>query len=382
VTGGAGFLGRNIVSTLTAQGIKVVVFDFDSRYQAPAGVTFVHGNLVDKAQVLKALRDNRIELVFHVASPDPNSTNKKLFTDVNVTGTANVIAACREAGVRSLVYTSSASVVWQGKAQDGVDESVPYPASFRDFYAQTKAEAEAMVMAAGKEASNNLTTISLRPHAIFGPNDRTMVPTVVEMAKAGKSKVIVGDGSNIVDWTYVGNVVHSHMLAAQVAQAEGPACKASGRTYFITNGQPMPFWVFMNWILLGLGYPPASMRMPFKLLLGIATVAQAVLGFINSTLRAGKAPLTMTLSPSRLQIAGTAHHYDITAAKRDLGYAPLWDMQTAVYLTLRHFEYMRVLRPKGAALENARRGNLIALKLLFDPEAKHTDSATTKAGTM
>ena len=112
----------------------------------------VGGDLVAGTSLQDALARHGVQLVFHVASPHPNGSNRRLFYDVNVTGTASVLEACLAAGVRAVVYTSSASVVWAGAPQEGVDESVPLPRTFRDYYAETKAMAEALVMEAGAPA--------------------------------------------------------------------------------------------------------------------------------------------------------------------------------------------------------------------------------------
>lgn len=354
----------------------MVVFD---KFLQPLGlpedkVTLIAGDLVKKEQIVEALQKHKVELVFHVASPDPNCPNRQLLWDVNVTGTRNVLEACKEAGVQPCIYTSSASVVWQGQGQTGVDESISIPSVFRDPYAETKARAEELAIAAGKgraASAAGLLTISIRPHAIFGPNDRQMVPTVAELCKAGRQGTVVGTGENVVDWTYVGNVVHAHMLAAQTAwravKAKAP-CSASGRTFFITNDSPMPFWQFMNWVIIGLGYSPSKLRLPLGFLLAIAHVAQFFAGLV-SKLKGGK-PVELKLSPSRLLISGTDHWYNVSAAKKELQYRPLWDMQQAIYLTLKSFPQFRNAKPSAADLQRAAEGNLFAVGLLVDPEAE------------
>jgi nucleoside-diphosphate-sugar epimerase len=335
-------------------------------------VTFVHGDLTQKDQVVDALRKHGIKAVLHVASPDPNSPNRQLLFNVNVTGTRNLIAACVEVGVKTLVYTSTASVVWEGAGQENVDESFPYPRSFRDPYAETKAQAEQEVMqAAAKHKAAGLVTISLRPHAIFGPYD-IMVPTSVEVARSKRNRFIIGDGTNVVDWTYVGNVVHSHMLALATAQREGAASRANGRTYFITNNEPLPFWEFMNWIWLGMGYDTAVRRLPYGLILNVARVYEAILAVVQATCRRGSPPVRPTFSVSRLQIAGTPHWYNTSAARRDLGYEPVWTLKEGVYLTLSAMQHIRCDFPSQRALALAREGGLVAAKLVHDPEARRT----------
>ena len=359
---------------------RIVVFDIvEGKFVDPSGrVTVVKGDLVKGSSLADAIKAHGVTTVFHVASPHPNGSNRALFYDVNVTGTASVIKACMDTGVRTLVYTSSASVVWQGAAQEGVDESIPYPSVFRDYYAETKATAEKLVMEAGTAAratSGPLITISLRPHAIWGPRDPQMVGTTVTVAKAGRMRGIVGDGTNVVDWTYVGNVVHAHMLAAAAGHRaaggnglKGGACAASGRTYFVTNGEPMPFWSFMNAMVLAFGYDTSTFRMPMAPLVAIASAVASVISVINAC-RPPSKQIQLTFSAPRLLIAGTAHWYSIVAARRDLGYAPLWSVAQGLYLTVKAFPELRNPKPSAATLEKARRGNLVALGLVADPEA-------------
>ncbi len=195
------------------------MFDLIIRDFNDPRVISLKGDLTKQEQIEGALNLHSIQAVVHTASPDPNSIDSALHEAVNVRGTSNVIAACNTCGVQALVYTSTASVVWAESAQQGLDEvTATYPAVFRDSYARTKAEAEQIVMdagAAGREG-RGLITISLRPHAIWGHRDQ-MVATTIEVAKAGKTRFIVGDGTNVVDWTFVGNVVHAHLLALQAS---------------------------------------------------------------------------------------------------------------------------------------------------------------------
>ena len=352
-------------------------------------VAAIQGDLLSKGDLTAAIRAHGVGAVLHVAAPHPNGDDRALFQRVNVDGTATVIAACLEAGVSTLVYTSSASVVWQGAAQAGCDESLPYPAAFRDAYAETKAAAERLVLEAGAAHPGRLHAIALRPHAIWGPRDPQMVGTTVAVAKAGRMRAIVGDGSNVVDWTYVGNVVHGHLLALQAgrrasggggggggggkdkqhaaaAAATAAACPASGRAFFITNGEPMPFWRFMNWMVLAFGYDVSTRRLPLAPLVGLATLVGWVLRAINST-RPPDRRINLTFSAPRLQIAGTHHWYSIAAAQRLLGYAPLWSLKEGLYLTVKAFPQLRNPAPSAAVLAKARAGGLTAAGLIRDP---------------
>ncbi|CAI7791815.1 unnamed protein product [Closterium sp. NIES-54] len=147
-----------------------------------------------------------------MASPNHALTDLAPHYTVNVLGTKNVIAACQEAGVRRLIFTSSASVVFDGRhdIKNG-DESLPYAGKATNAYGETKAQAEAIALAAN--AQGGLLTCALRPSNIFGPGDPDLVPITIKNAQRGKLKFIVGDGENMSDWTYVENVVHAHICA-------------------------------------------------------------------------------------------------------------------------------------------------------------------------
>ena len=115
----------------------------------------------------------------------------------NVLGTQNIIQACLTHGIRRLVYTSSPSVVFDGRDMAGVDERVPYPEHYHAWYPQTKAMAEQAVMAA---ADDLLKTVALRPHLIWGPGDNHLVPRIIQRARRLRR---VGHGRNRVDTIYI-----------------------------------------------------------------------------------------------------------------------------------------------------------------------------------
>ena len=122
------------------------------------------------------------DIVFHVAAKAGVWGPYDAFYRANVLGTKNVIAACRQNGIRRLVHTSSPSVVFDGTDMEGVDESVPYPDHYEAFYPQTKAEAEQLVLQANDDT---LATVALRPHLIWGPEDNHLVPRILERGARG-----------------------------------------------------------------------------------------------------------------------------------------------------------------------------------------------------
>ena len=186
VTGGGGFLGAAIVRGLLARGTAVRSF---SRQSYPAldalGVEQVQGDIADTAAVTAAARGCGV--VFHVAAKPGIWGDYAGYHRTNVVGTSSVIAACRAAGVQRLIYTSSPSVVFDGRDMEGVDESVPYPAHYEAHYPRTKALAEQAVIAANDA---QLATVSLRPHLIWGPGDNHLLPRMVARARAGQLRRI------------------------------------------------------------------------------------------------------------------------------------------------------------------------------------------------
>jgi len=331
VVGGAGFLGKHIVQQLVdSHRCKVRVFDL--RDCGIPGVESITGDLRKLSDVEAAVAG--VDVVIHVATATPtseNALNKQLMDDVNVKGTENVLEACRKCGVQKLVYTSSASVVFEGKDLVDVDESIPYAGKPMDYYTATKIKGEQMIMAAN---SSSLATCALRPSGIFGEGDTVMVPTLVRQAKAGKMKYIIGDGKNMWDMTYAGNVAQAHILAAERL---APGSSIAGEAFFITNQQPVPFWSFTGDLLEGLGYPRPSIHLPLLLILAIAMLFEYVIRPLLKPIK----ELSTDFTVFRVKIVTRQRAFSCKKAKELLGYVPAVSIQEAVKRTVTHFGHLR-----------------------------------------
>jgi nucleoside-diphosphate-sugar epimerase len=340
VTGGSGFLGRHIVEQLLDTG-KYNVRVFDIRAPLPGTfdprVEFVVGDLRKFEDVVTAC--SGCSVVFHVATASPtgaNAYNHALMQGVNVDGTRNVVDACVKCKVPSLVYTSSASVVFDGKDLFLADEkATPYAAKPLDFYTVTKIEGEKVVLEAN--GKGGVATCALRPSGIFGEYDLLTVPTTVEKARAGKMKYILGDGKNMMDWTYAGNVAAAHLAAANVLAAKGLGSKAAGNAYFVTNDDPRPFWGFMGDVCDGLGYGRPRIHLPVGVILFIAYIMQYL---IIPLLRPFKR-LETDFTPFRIIVASSNRTFSCARAKKDLGYRPAVSMDEALERTLTHFAHLK-----------------------------------------
>ena len=307
VTGGGGFLGGALVRRLRARGDEVRSFSRGAYPEMAAlGSTQFRGDLADADAVARAAEG--CETIFHAAAKAGIWGPHEEYQRVNVQGTEHVLAACRKHGIRRLVFTGSPSVTFDGRDQEGVDESAPYAARFLAHYPQTKAQAERLVLQANSAA---LATVSLRPHLIWGPGDHQLVPRILERARAGRLWLLAPRGKR-VDSVYLDNAVDAHVLAAERLAPGGPV---AGKTYFITNGEPLPLEELINGILGAAGLPPVTRRLPGWLAYAAGAGLECVYGLLGRT---QEPPLTRFLAR---QLA-TAHWFDISAARRDLGYAP------------------------------------------------------------
>ena len=307
VTGGGGFLGGAIVRLLSARGDTVRSY---SRGEYPAltrlGVEQVQGDLADREAVIRAAAG--CDVVFHVAARAGIWGSYAEYHRANVTGTENVLAACRHHGIGRLVYTGSPSVVFDGRDVAGGDESLPYPAHYEAHYPRTKALAEQLVLAAN---SPPLATVSLRPHLIWGPGDNHLVPRLVARARAGKLRRI-GNRPCLVDTVYVDNAARAHLLAADRLAYDGAV---AGKAYFISNGEPLPLWEMVNRILAAAGLPPVTRSVSPTVAVAVGACCEILWNVLRLP---GEPPMTRFVARE----LATAHWFDISAARRDLGYVP------------------------------------------------------------
>nr|GEV53562.1 3-beta hydroxysteroid-dehydrogenase/ decarboxylase-like isoform X1 [Tanacetum cinerariifolium] len=349
VTGGRGFAARHLVEMLIRYEIySVRIADLGPEIKLETHedkgslgqalrlgrAQYVSMDLRDQSQVEKACEG--AEVVFHMAAPDSSINNYKLHHSVNVQGTKNVIAACTKLNVKRLIYTSSPSVVFDGihGIYNG-EESMPYPSKHNDSYSETKAEGEALVIKAN--GINGLLTCCIRPSSIFGPGDKLLVPSLVAAARAGKSKFIIGDGTNMYDFTYVENVAHAHICAERALASDGSASKrAAGEAYFITNMEPIQFWEFTSLILVGLGYERPRIKIPASVMMPIARMVERVY-----TVLAPYGMKVPQLTPSRIRLLTCNRTFNSAKANDRLGYLPIVPLQEGLKRTIESYSDLR-----------------------------------------
>ena len=309
VTGAGGFLGKAICQRLIAAGVEVTGFARSTYPELSAmGVNMIQGDIGDSVAVIDAMKG--CDLVFHVASKAGVWGSKQSYFSPNVDGAANIINACKRLNIEYLVYTSTPSVTFAGVDEAGIDETAPYADTYLNYYGESKAIAEQMVLDANGSA---LKTVSLRPHLIWGPEDPHLVPRVIERARAGRLK-LVGREDKLVDTIYVGNAAYAHILAA--LNLTDVNTSAAGKAYFLSNDEPITMAAMLNKILNCADLPEVDKRVPANLAYAVGSILEMIYGALGKT----DEPLMTRFVARQLS---TSHYFDISAAKRDLGYSPL-----------------------------------------------------------
>jgi nucleoside-diphosphate-sugar epimerase len=307
VTGGGGFLGSAIVRRLAARGDRVrsLTRGHYTELDALGGVQH-RGDIADPTIVLEAAAG--CDLIFHVAAKAGVWGAYADYHRANVAGTENVLAACRHHSIRRLVYTSSPSVVFDGRDMEGADESAPYPTHYEAHYPKTKAIAERMVLRAN---GPDLGTVALRPHLIWGPGDNHLVPRILARARAGRLRR-VGRAEKLIDAIYIDNAADAHLLAADRL---APGSPVAGKAYFLAQGEPIPLWDLVNRILDAAHLPPVTRTVPAGMAYAVGWLLELTYGLLRLK---GEPPMTRFVARE----LATAHWFDLTAARRDLGYTP------------------------------------------------------------
>jgi len=319
VTGGGGFVGSYVIERLLARGYAVRSFGRSPQPSLAAkGVEVLCGDLASAQDVRAACVG--VDAVFHVAAKAGVWGTWESFYVPNVVGTRNVVEACKAEGVGRLVYTSTPSVVFNGQPIRGGGQEMPYGRNWLCHYAHTKAIAEEEALGAN---GDTLKVVALRPHLIFGPGDPHLLPRVIDRVKAGRLK-IVGDGNNRVDVSYVEDVAAAHLNALDALESGA----GEGQAYFISQGEPVALWPWLNQVLVGLGHPPLTKHIPLALAYAAGSGAEFVWKLLA---KKGDPPITRFVA---VELAKD-HYFDIKAAHQDLGYRPAFGMEAALRRTIR-----------------------------------------------
>jgi nucleoside-diphosphate-sugar epimerase len=305
VTGGSGFIGGALIERLRREGWDVRAL---ARSEAAAakvrerGAEPVEGDLDD----VDALRGGSVgcDVCFHAAAKVEDWGDPADFERLNVGGTANVIAAGRDAGVRRLVHVGTEAALTAGEALEGVDEGAPLRPDSPFLYSATKARAEQLVRSANGDA---LETVVVRPRFVWGRGDTTLLPAIKELVRSGRFRWI-GGGRHLTDTTHVENTVEGLWLGATKAPAGG--------VYFVTDGEPVVFRAFLERMLGTQGVTVPDKSVPPAVATAAAAAAERAWRLLK---RPGPPPLTRFA----VWVSSKECTLDTSRAREELGYRPV-----------------------------------------------------------
>lgn len=311
VTGATGFLGGALVRRLQGMGVDVTALGRIPQALAVfenGHIKTIRADLADADAMLRACRGR--EIVFHCGALSAPWGPVRDFHNANVIGTENVIRGCEEHNVSRLVYVSTPSIYFNYQPRLNIREDSELPKTPANEYARTKLIAEKRIDAAFQ---SGLPVISLRPRAIFGPGDTTILPRLIDRLQKGGLRII-GTGKNIADFSFVENVVDALLLCAR------SPVRTLGKKYNITNGTQIELWALVNKTAEALGYAIPRKHIPYAVADGLARLMELLYAIIPGR---PEPPLTRY----SVGILAVSFTLDISAARRDLGYSPRVSME-------------------------------------------------------
>ncbi len=307
ITGGGGFIGLDLVKALLKREVQVKSL---SRNPQPIleelGVQHLVADLRNREAVFEACEG--VDAVFHIAAKVGLWGSYRDFYTINVEGTQNIVNACRIQGVKYLIYTSSASVVFDGQSIEGGQETLPYPKRPLSHYTATKAMAEQCIIEAN---SATLKTLSLRPHIVWGPGDTQIIPEIISRAAKGVLRQI-GPNVHRIDTTFVKNYTIAQLAALKQLRR---AKINGGEAYFISDGKPILVWDFVNAILQAYNIAPLEKKISKRTAMFSARLLEAVHKFLP----ARHEPRLTVFTVHELC---SSHWFNISKARQELLYQP------------------------------------------------------------
>lgn len=303
VTGGSGYVGRNLIRALRARGDEVRALarsDAAAETVRALGAEPVPGELADTDTLRDAMSD--CDVVYHAAARVGEWGDPRAFHRVNVEGTRSVLAAAEAAGVAALVHVGTEAVYANGHPLTGLDETTPKPRRPLPRYPRTKAIAEDLVLEA---ASERLRTVVIRPRFIWGGDDTTLLPQLAAAVRSGRFRWIAG-GRYPTATTHIDNVVEGLLRGADRGE--------NGEVYFVTDGEATELRGFVAEMLATQGVETEAIAdIPRPLATAIARLSELLWTVLPLP---GQPPLTMVA----IRLFGEPVTIDDSRARRELDY--------------------------------------------------------------
>jgi nucleoside-diphosphate-sugar epimerase len=342
VTGSSGLCGARLVELLLERGTKTVIaFDIakpnavlEKRFadaQEKTGGTIIvlsgsAGDLTNDNAVASAFAAApKVDIVYHIAALVGPFFDRQMYYDVNLEGTKRIVACCRKFNVPKLVYSSSPGTRFTGADIKGLTEDqLPAPKTFLACYAETKYLGELVVKNA---CCDQLLTIAVAPHQIYGPHDNLFLMKFMETAGNGRLRIF-GQGGWKISMCYVDNYAHGLMCGADALYPDSPAL---AKFYIITDDEVVDLWSTINEAVVYMGFEDLNSKfhLPIWLLYLIATIANIMGWILNKKFK---------LNYFSLRIMTMHRYFDISAAKTYLKYTPVRPYSDAWPGTLEWFK--------------------------------------------
>lgn len=304
LTGAAGYVGRNLVRHFLRGGVEVTALvrkPQDAEQVRAMGAVAVVGDILDAA-IGKAIAG--CDALVHAAADTDHGHGGAAQMRTNATGTRNVLEAARAAGVRRAVHLSTESVLSDGRPLKNVDETRLYPARSAGSYSRSKIAAETIALSMSE---GDFEVVVVRPRFVWGRDDTTALPTLMEAARSGQLAWIDG-GDYLTSTTHIDNLCHGVELALRAGRG--------GEAYFLSDGEPIAFRTFVSALLDTQGQTPPDKVVPRAVVRAVAGI-----GDLIGVVTRGAKPVPLTLqgfAASAVEVT-----LDIGKARRELGYAPV-----------------------------------------------------------
>lgn len=312
ITGGSGYIGRNLIKALVADGYRVRAL---ARSDASAGVVErlgadpVHGDLMDAAALRKGMTGANV--LIHAAADTNHGASTREQDETNLAGTRLVYETAQACGISKAIHLSTEAVLVTGNPLENADEAMPYPKKFAGGYSRTKALSEQIAL---QHSNDGLEVIVIRPRFVWGRDDTTALPQLIEAAKTGKLAWIDG-GRYMVSSTHIDNLCHGLLLSLKKGRG--------GEVYFITDGEPVEFRGFVTDMLECQGVEAPTKEMPRGVVKFVVQV-----GELFSKISGGK--LSGPMSWQEYATLGNTVTLNIEKARSELGYVPIMSRQSGM----------------------------------------------------
>jgi len=305
ITGAAGFLGGRLSKALAAQGHTITATsrrDHRAAEFAAQGIYFQTGDLTDPAFCQSIVQGQ--EAVVHCAALSSPWGKYADFFKANMEATRLLCDAALQADVQRFINIGTPSIYANYQDRLGITEDTPLPKQMVNHYASTKLLAETYVLT---QHSPDFQTVSLRPRAIIGAEDRVIFPRIIRAYESGRLRII-GNPEVQASLTSVPNIAHA------VEQALTAPAESMGRAYNLADPEPVKLWEEINFVITSLGKPAITKQLPYGVAMFAASLAETKARWLGG----GEPTLT------RYGISVLAKHctLDIRQARQYLGYDP------------------------------------------------------------